>query len=197
MHFVIHVKKTLDIHAPDKPKYVRGNHIPFLNKVPSQKIMTRTGLWNNFAKERTEENRRNYSKHRNCCASILRKSKYFENLNEEKISENKTFWKTIKFILSSICVSRPPAVAQAPSPNLYLTTPAPEFVFIDHGPGFVFSIPRPSICVYRPWLIRIGNNKSQSLYMFLFLFLLFNSFVTVIVDRNETKDNLSKKQINR
>ena len=167
--------------------------------------MTRTGLRNNFAKDRTEENKRNYSKHCNYCASILRKSKYFENLNEEKISENKRFWKTIKFILSGICVSRPSAVALAPSrnlylkpqPQLYLAAPAPEFVFTDPGPGFVFSSPRPSICIYRPWLIGIGNSKSQSLYMFLFLFLLFNSFVTVIVNRSETKNNLSKKQINR
>ena len=33
--------------------------------------------------------------------------------------------------------------------------------------------------------------------MLLFLFLLSKSFVKVIVDRNQTKGNLSKKQINR
>ena len=33
--------------------------------------------------------------------------------------------------------------------------------------------------------------------MFLFLFLLSNSFVMMIVDRNETKGDLSKKQIIR
>ena len=33
--------------------------------------------------------------------------------------------------------------------------------------------------------------------MLLFLFLLSNSFVTVIVDKNETKGNLSKKQISQ
>ena len=32
--------------------------------------------------------------------------------------------------------------------------------------------------------------------MLLFLFLLSNPFVTVFVDRNETKENLSKNQIN-
>ena len=56
--------------------------------------------------------------------------------------------------------------------------------------------PRPLICIYPPWLIRMGNNKSQSLdIMLLFLFLLFNSFVTVIIDRNETKGNLSKTKL--
>ena len=54
------------------------------------------------------------------------------------------------------------------------------------------------ICVYRPWTMRIGNNKCQSLdIMLLFLFLLSNPFVMVIADRNETKGNFSKKQSNK
>ena len=74
-----------------------------------------------------------------------------------------------------------------PSSNLYLTTLAPIHI----------SLSRPSIFIYRPWLIKIENNKSQRLYiMLLFLFLLSNSFVTVIPDINE-KSNLSEKQINR
>ena len=74
----------------------------------------------------------------------------------------------------------------------------PHFVFTSPGSQFVFTDPRFSIRIYRPWLIRIGNNKSQRLQiMLLFLFLLSNSFVTVIVGRNEAKGNLSKKQINR
>ena len=70
--------------------------------------------------------------------------------------------------------------------SLYLSLSAPgsEFAFAD------------------PWLITIGNNKSQRLHiMLLFLFLLSRTFVKVIVDRNETKDHLSKltnnKQINK
>ena len=56
---------------------------------------------------------------------------------------------------------------------------------------------RSWIRIYRHWLIRTGNNKSQRLYtLLLFLVLLPNSFVTVIVDRSETKGNLGKKQMN-
>ena len=33
-------KRILDIHAPRKQKYSRGNHIPFTNKVLSKEIMT-------------------------------------------------------------------------------------------------------------------------------------------------------------
>ena len=68
--------------------------------------------------------------------------------------------------------------------------------FPDLRPQFVFSGPGPQGCIYRPWLIRIGNNKSQSLRVILLsLFLMSNSFVTVIVDRNETKSNFSKNHI--
>ena len=35
-------KRILDIHAPRKQKYTRGNHIPFTNKALSKEIMTRT-----------------------------------------------------------------------------------------------------------------------------------------------------------
>ena len=64
--------------------------------------MRRTRLRNNFLNDSSEENKRRYSKQNNYCLSILRKSesKYFGNLNKKKISDNKTFWKTIKPFLS-------------------------------------------------------------------------------------------------
>ena len=93
-----------DLHAPRKQKYARGNHMPFMNRALSKEIMTRTRLRNNFLKNRSEENKRKYSKQRNYCVSLLRKSKseYFGNLNEKKkkISDNKKFWKTVKLFLS-------------------------------------------------------------------------------------------------
>ena len=95
-------KRILDLHFPRKQKYARGNHMPFMNRALSKEIMTRTRLRNNFLKDRSEENKRKYSKQRNYCVSLLRKSKsyHFGNLNEKNISDNKTFWKTIKPFLS-------------------------------------------------------------------------------------------------
>ena len=95
-------KRILDIHAPRKQKYARGNHMPFMNKALSKEIMRRTRLRNKFLKDRSEENKKKYSKQRNYCVSLLRKSKsdYFGNLNEKNINDNKTFWKTIKPFLS-------------------------------------------------------------------------------------------------
>ena len=63
----------------------------------------------------------------------------------------------------------------------YLYIPAP-----DPGPSL-----GPNL--YWPWLIIMGNNKIHRLHMLLFLLLLFHPFVTVIVGRNETKANISKK----
>ena len=95
-------KRILDIRAPRKQTYARGNHMPCMNKALSKEIMTRTRLRNKFLKDRIEETKKKCSKQRNYCVSLLRKSKldYFGNLNEKDINENKTFWKTIKPFLS-------------------------------------------------------------------------------------------------
>ena len=95
-------KRILDIHAPRKQKHSTGKHVPFMNKVLSKEIMARTRLRNKFLKDRSEENKKKYSKQRNYCVSLLRKSKsnYFRNLNEKSINDNKAFWKTIKPFLS-------------------------------------------------------------------------------------------------
>ena len=76
--------------------------MPFMNRALSKEILTRTRLRNNILNDRSEENKRRYSKQRNYCVSLLRKSKseYFGKLNQKKISDNKTFWKTIKPFLS-------------------------------------------------------------------------------------------------
>ena len=93
---------TLNNHAPSKKKYIRGNDLPFMNKELSKEIMHRTRLWNNFLRNRSDENKRKYSKQRNYCVSLLRKTKktYGSNLNEKKITDSKTFWRTVKRFLS-------------------------------------------------------------------------------------------------
>ena len=73
-----------------------------MNKALSKEIMTATRLRNKFLKDRSEENKKKYSKQRNYCVSLLRKSKlnYFGNLNEKNINDNKTFWKTFNPFIS-------------------------------------------------------------------------------------------------
>ena len=72
-----------------------------MNKALSKEIMTRPRLRNKFKKDRSEENKKKYSKQRNYCVSLLRKYKpdYFGNLDEKDINDNATFWKNIKLFL--------------------------------------------------------------------------------------------------
>ena len=100
-------RKILDQHAPQKKRYVRGNQSPLMNETLTKAIMHRSKHRNKFLKKRTEKNRRNYSKQRNLCVTLLQKSKreYFGNLDEKKICENKKFWSVVKPILSNKVIS--------------------------------------------------------------------------------------------
>ena len=90
---------------------------------------------------------------------------------------------------------RTPSLALDFGLNLYFTIPplfvfdgpSPQFAFTGSGHLFVFTSAKLSICIYRPWLVRLENDKSQMLHKMLYFFLLSNSFVTVIIDRNEAK----------
>ena len=97
--------KTLNNYAPSKKKYNRGNQMPFMDKDLSKAIMDRTRFRNKFFKNRNDENRKKYSKQRNYCVSLLRKTKkhYYGDLNEKNILDNKKFWKTVKPFLSDKC----------------------------------------------------------------------------------------------
>ena len=91
-------RNTLDRFAPRKKKYIRGNNAPFMNKTLSKEIMKRSNLRNKYLKSRSEEDRQRFRKQRNLCVSLLRKTKrsYYSNLNEKKVIDNRTFWKTVK-----------------------------------------------------------------------------------------------------
>ena len=102
-------KKILNYHEPCKQKFARGNHLPFMNKILSKEIMQKTGLRNrNYYDNRNDYDKREFSKQRNYFVSLLRKYKkvYYSNLDVKKVTESKTFWKTIKLFLSDKIVSR-------------------------------------------------------------------------------------------
>ena len=68
----------------------------------------RTKLRNKFLKERTNKSKKRYISQRNFCVSLLKKTKkdYYNSLNEKDVSDNKTFWKTVKPFLSDKIVSK-------------------------------------------------------------------------------------------
>ena len=93
---------TLDIFAPLKKKYLRGNNMPFMSKNLVNTHRKRTRLRNKFLKNRTETNRVCNNKQRNFYVSLLRKTKkdYYGNLNKRDLIDNKRFWKTVKPLFS-------------------------------------------------------------------------------------------------
>ena len=70
--------------------------------------MQRTKLRNEFLKDLSAANKFSYTKQKKWCFSLLRKEekKYFANLNEKGIRDNKKFWQTIKPFLSEKTKSR-------------------------------------------------------------------------------------------
>ena len=64
--------------------------------------MHRTRFGNKYLRNKTDRNKRKYTKQQNYCVSLLRKFKreYYNNLDVKNITDNKTFWKTIKPFLS-------------------------------------------------------------------------------------------------
>ena len=74
----------------------------------SKEIMKRTRLWSQLLKNRTDENKIKYSKQRNYCISLLRKTRtqYYSNLDEKSVTDKKVFWKTVKPFLSHKIISK-------------------------------------------------------------------------------------------
>ena len=72
---------TLDQMAPTKMKYIRGNNMLFLNKELSKAHKKRTYLRNRYLKKSSDQNKKLYTKQRNYCVSLLRKTKKNHNAN--------------------------------------------------------------------------------------------------------------------
>ena len=95
-------RKTLNYHVPAKQKFLRGNHLPFMNKTLSKAIVHTARFRNKYLRNKTDENKRKYTKQQNHCVSRLRKSEreYYSNLDVKNITDKKTFWKTVKTFLT-------------------------------------------------------------------------------------------------
>ena len=78
------MKKSSD--APGKQKYVRDNHLLFMNKSLLKEIMKRACPRNKFLKDQNKGNKSRYSKQRNYCVWLITKMKkdYYSNLDIKK-----------------------------------------------------------------------------------------------------------------
>ena len=66
-------------------------------------IMKRSKLRNKFLKSRNLSDRKNYTSQRNLCKKLLKSTKrtYFNNLDIRKVTDNRTFWKTVVPLFSN------------------------------------------------------------------------------------------------
>ena len=88
--------------APIKKNFARGNQMIFITKSLSKEKMTRSRIPNKYLKHKREGNLLLYTQQRYKCISLLMKTKinYYGSLEEKDISHNKTFWETVKSLLT-------------------------------------------------------------------------------------------------
>ena len=95
--------EVLSKHESRKIKYIRGNNKLFMTREQSKAFMQRSRMPNNILSNPSEEHKLYYRNQIVFCVSLLRKTKrqYISNLNEKDVTDNKTFWQTVKPLLSN------------------------------------------------------------------------------------------------
>ena len=86
-------KDILNMYAPLKKKYIRGNNSPFMNRILSKEIMKRSRLRNKFLKSKSEADKKNYVKQRNYYVPLLgrKKKEHYGNLDLKKLRTTEHF----------------------------------------------------------------------------------------------------------
>ena len=92
------VDYVLEKHAPIKKHYVRANQAPFIDKTINKHIMKRCRLRNKFLNSKSDIDRKAYNVQSNLCVSLIRQAKknFFSKLNTSDVTDNKTFWRTVR-----------------------------------------------------------------------------------------------------
>ena len=101
-----HIRIKRKKHAPLKKKVLRSNQAPYMTKALREAIMRRSELERKYFKNKTNENKARFKKQKNFCSKLYKKErkKFYSNLELNKITDNKLFWKTIKPLLSEKCI---------------------------------------------------------------------------------------------
>ena len=91
------VDKAIRRYAPIKKRYFWANQAPFIYKKINKEIAKRPRLRYKFLNTKSDIDRKAHNKQRNLCVSLIRsEKKNFSNINTCDITDNKTFWKTVK-----------------------------------------------------------------------------------------------------
>ena len=95
--------EVLELHAPQKQKYVRANEVPYMTRTLRKAIMRRSQLESKFLKSKSDQAKQNYKRQKNFVSKLYKKerTKFFKNLDLKRIlSDNRNFWKHIKKFFS-------------------------------------------------------------------------------------------------
>ena len=87
-------------HAPLKTEIVRGNNVPFVNKILRKDICKRSALRNKFLKDSSESNWQKYRNQKNKCVKKKIKE-HFKSIKRHGIMTNRKFWATIRPFLTN------------------------------------------------------------------------------------------------
>ena len=93
---------SLDNHAPYKSKQTQANQVSHMTKNLRKIIIKRSQLKTKYYKTNTAEILRLYKKQKNFSSELYKKEikKYCNSLRPNKVTDNKSFWKTINPFLS-------------------------------------------------------------------------------------------------
>ena len=91
-------------------RYVRINQQNFIDNELNGAIVVRSKLSNKYLKSKFEIDKQRYNQHRNYCVKLLhlRKQKYYESLDTNKITDYQIFGNTISSLFSNKSYSANP-----------------------------------------------------------------------------------------
>ena len=84
-----------------RKKFVRANEVPYMTKTLGKTIMKRSELESKYLKNKSYKTMKIYKKQKNFWCKFYKKKKYYSKIDTCKITDNKTFWKTITRLSSS------------------------------------------------------------------------------------------------
>ena len=90
----------MNIHAPKKRKWVRGNHKPQINKELRKAIMKRSRIKNKANKTKKPIDISNFKKQRNYVVNLNKQAK-FEYFSSHNSADSKPFWVNCKAYFSN------------------------------------------------------------------------------------------------
>ena len=92
----------MEQHAPLKKKVVRSNEAPYMTKDLKKAIMKRSELETKYYRSRLIVDIIRYRKQKNFVSRLYKKERkrFYNNLEVNKLTDNKLFWKTIKPLFS-------------------------------------------------------------------------------------------------